>query len=106
MNLKGREDGSYMPVAWEYREVIEAEIAKGTSGKIFFFCKSEGICEDSGKVLRLEEVAGKGLFVALDNEHSIRVDRIITLFGKPGAAYDEYYAYGNSCMECHGGDED
>ena len=45
----------------------------------------------------------QGLFVVLDNDVAIRVDRIITLFGKPGAAYDEYNAYGNACMDCTGG---
>ncbi|WP_353185691.1 hypothetical protein [Parapedobacter lycopersici] len=106
MNLKNTSlETSYLPVAWEYREVIEAEIAKKTRGKIFFFCKEEGICEAAGSVLWMKEEQGKGLFIGLDTEKKIRVDRIITLFGKPGAAYDEYNAYGNACMDCTGGYE-
>ena len=106
MNLKNTSlDTSYLPVAWEYREVIEEEIEKGTQGKIFYFCAQEGICEAHGSILRMEDVKNKGLFVILDSEAMIRVDRIITLFGKPGAAYDEYDAYGSSCMDCMGGYE-
>jgi len=96
-------DTSYLPVAWEYREVIEEEIEKRTSGKIFYFSVQEGIGEAQGRVLRMEEVNNEGLFIILDSGAKVRVDRIITLFGKPGAAYDEYDAYGNSCMDCMGG---
>ncbi len=96
-------DTSYLPVPWEYREVIDEQIEKGTRGKVFFFSAKEGIDEAEGRVVRMEEIEKQGLFVVLDNDVAIRVDRIITLFGKPGAAYDEYNAYGNACMDCTGG---
>lgn len=103
MEISPETDASYAPVAWDYREVIGNEIIKGTTGKVFYFCQ-EGICEDEGKILDLIELESKGLFIVLENDHHIRIDRIITMFGKPGAAYDKYDAFGNSCMECHGGD--
>ncbi|GAA4172386.1 MULTISPECIES: hypothetical protein [Sphingobacterium] len=31
---------------------------------------------------------------------SHRIDRILTLFGKINDAYDEYRAYGDTCMDC------
>ena len=96
---------SYLPVAWEYREVIEEAIENQSTGKIFYFCREEGICEAAGQVVRLEEITKEGLFIVLDTDAKIRVDRIITLYGKPGAAYDEYSAYGNACMDCSGGDD-
>lgn len=96
---------AYLPVAWEYREVIEEQIAKKGNGKIFFFCEAEGICEAKGSILKMEDIDKAGLFITLENQQSIRVDRIITLFGKPGAAYDEYDAYNNACMDCSGGYE-
>src|SRR5690606_11536157 len=106
MNLKKTSlDTPYLPVAWEYREVIEEEIEKRTRGKIFYFCSQEGICEAEGRVLLMKEEKTKGLFIILDTDAKIRIDRIITLFGKPGAAYDEYNAYGNACMDCMGGYE-
>jgi hypothetical protein len=93
---------SYSPVQWEYREVIEEEIHKKTEGKIFYFCEEETICTAIGKIVKTEENKG-GIFIHLEPEKSIRIDRIITLFGKPGAAYDEYDAYANACMDCSGG---
>ncbi len=95
----------YMPVAWEYREVIDEEIKKKTTGKIFYFCRDEGICEAKGSVVLMKEEKNEGLYIVLDTAIKIRVDRIITLFGKPGAAYDEYDSYANSCMDCTGGYE-
>jgi hypothetical protein len=94
---------SYTPVEWIYREVIEEEITKMTEGKIFYFCDEEPICTANGKIVKMEEIAGQGIFIHLEPEKSIRIDRIITLFGKPGAAYDEYDAYANACMDCSGG---
>lgn len=96
-------DSSYLPIAWEYREVIEEQIAKETRGKVFFFSAADGIGEAEGRAVELKDVSGAGLFLVLDNGTEVRADRIITLFGKPGAAFDEYQAYGNSCMDCTGG---
>jgi hypothetical protein len=94
---------SYSPVQYDYREIIEDQIGKGTQGKVFFFDKDNRVDSVEGKVIRLEEIAGKGLFIALDPPAQIRIDRIITLFGKPGAAFDEYDAYANACLSCTGG---
>jgi|SRR5690606_33165734 len=103
MILNYPSDTSYLPVAWEYREVIEEAIEKNSTGKIFYFCQDEGVCEAAGPVIQLKEIPKEGLFIILDNGEKIRVDRIITLYGKPGAAYDEYNSYGNACMDCLGG---
>lgn len=103
MVRKKSPDTSYLPVAWEYREVIEAAIERQSTGKIFFFCREERICEAAGRVIQLREIANEGLFIVLDTDLKIRVDRIITLFGKPGAAYGEYNAYADACMDCLGG---
>ena len=95
---------SYLPVQWVYREVIEEQIINGTAGKIFYFCKEEGVCAAEGKITRMEEDK-EGVFICLESGQKVRIDRIVTLFGKPGAAYDEYDAYANACMECMGGYE-
>ena len=94
---------SYMPVVWEYREQIEEEIVKGTEGKIFYFNEDQVVSELSGKIIEMQEIPGRGVFISLEPPGQVRIDRIITLFGKPAAAYDEYDAYGNACMDCTGG---
>lgn len=83
---------SYTPVAYEYREVIDEQISKKTNGKIFFWAPGQILDEISGTVVKQEET-DKGVFIVLDSGATVRIDRIITLFGKPGAAYEEYEAF-------------
>lgn len=94
---------SYLPVQYVYKEVIQEEIEKQTSGKVFYFSEDEQVDSAEGKVVRMEDVPGEGVFIIMDPETRIRVDRIITLFGKPSAAFDEYDAYANACLDCRGG---
>ncbi|MGC1243702.1 MAG: hypothetical protein WA874_19055 [Chryseosolibacter sp.] len=96
-------DSSYTPVQYVYKEVIAEEIEKGTIGKIFYFSEGSMVEEVQGSIARLEEVEKKGEFITMDPEAQVRIDRIITLFGKPGAAFDEYDAYANACLDCKGG---
>jgi hypothetical protein len=96
-------DTSYSPVEYVYREIIVEEIAKGITGKIFYFNSDQVVDSIEGRITKMEDVEGKGLFITLDPEAHLRIDRIITLFGKPGAAYDEYDSYANQCLSCTGG---
>jgi hypothetical protein len=95
--------GTFTPVSYDFRETIEEEIAKGKHGKVFFFNESDQVDSVEGKAMKMEEIPGKGIFITMDTQVLIRIDRIITLFGKPGAAYDEYDAFGNVCLSCTGG---
>lgn len=94
---------SYLPVEYVYREIAEAEIARAKHGKVFYFDARGAVESEEGKIKGLEESAGEGLFLRMENDRLIRMDRVITLFGKPGAAYDEYDAYANACLSCTGG---
>ena len=94
---------SYVPVQYVYREIIEEEIGKGTTGKIFYFNGDNVVDSIEGRVIKLEEISGEGLFITLEPVALLRIDRIITLFGKPGAAFDEYDAFSNQCLSCTGG---
>ena len=96
-------ENSYSPVEYVYREVIEEEIAKRTNGKVFYFNGEQVVDSVEGRIVKMEEIDGKGLFITLDPAARIRIDRIITLFGKPGAAFDEYDDYANQCLSCTGG---
>ncbi len=94
---------SFTPVQYVFREIIEDEIAKQTQGKVFFFDADDKVDSFEGRVIKMEEIAGQGIFIFLTPEKQIRIDRIITLFGKPGAAYDEYDSFANQCLSCTGG---
>ena len=94
---------TYTPVQYIFREVIDEEIAKQSRGKIFFFDEHDVVDSVEAQLLSMKEVPGLGIFLHLLPEKKIRIDRIITLFGKPGAAFDEYDAYANQCLSCTGG---
>lgn len=96
-------DIPYSPVQYDYREFIEEEIKRSSRGKVFYFNADNVVSCAEGLITCMEEREGKGIFITMNPEEHIRIDRIITLFGKPGAAYDEYEAYGNVCLDCTGG---
>jgi hypothetical protein len=96
---------SYLPVSWEFRETIEQVIKERAEGKVFFFDNNAQIAEEKGVVIEMMDEKNKGVYAVLDSGAKIRIDRIITLFGKIGAAYDEYDSYANACMSCLGGYE-
>src|ERR1044071_130620 len=93
---------TYTPVPYIHREIVEEAIEKRTRGKIFYYDSNDQVDSTEGSIKEMTEISG-GLFIILDNEHQIRIDTIITLFGKPGAAFDSYDAKGNVCFDCTGG---
>lgn len=96
---------SYTPVSWDFRETIAEQISKNAEGKVFYFGTDEFISSATGKITNLKEIDGKGLFIELVPQAEIRIDKIITLFGKPGPGYEEYDSYANACLACTGGYE-
>lgn len=93
---------SYLPVSWEFKEAIEEAINKKNEGKVFFFDNNGQVADEKGIVLEMVEEKNAGVYLILNTGAKIRIDRIITLFGKIGAAYDEYDLYANACMSCMG----
>lgn len=96
-------DNSYTPVSYDFRETIEEAIVKKSQGKIFFWNEEQKVDEQIGQIDRMEDIQGKGMFITMDSGYQIRIDRIITLFGKPGAAFDEYDSFANQCLSCTAG---
>jgi hypothetical protein len=94
---------TYTPVPYDFRETIQEEVQKQRIGKIFFWNEENKVDSVEGRVVELKEIQGQGLFITLDPPAQLRIDRIITLFGKPGAAFDEYDSFGNQCLACTGG---
>lgn len=96
-------ENTYTPVPYVHREVIEEAIQEGKSGRVFYFQANGEVNSVDGAARSMEEISGRGIFVNLDPEFSIRIDRVITFFGIPGAAYDEYDALGRCSLDCTGG---
>ncbi|MFY0650664.1 MAG: hypothetical protein JXQ96_01460 [Cyclobacteriaceae bacterium] len=89
----------FMPIDPDYTEIIEAYISEEREGKVFYFDPEEKLNDTTGKVLRLEKTA-QGVFLHISSGQSVRVDKIITLVGRPGPAYDAYDRYANACLSC------
>ncbi|HEY9560953.1 MAG TPA: hypothetical protein VIR29_09225 [Anseongella sp.] len=132
----------YLPVPWDFREMLDEAIREGRRGRIHYFSHvsdagasgevkadpsgagesaastagnrtaagisatsaSVGIGQSEGCIRELKrEASGEYLFT--DSRDKIRLDTIITLFGKPGPAFNDYESYGNACMACRDDDE-
>ena len=75
----------------------------GQSCKINYFDADGTVADASGRLtdfLRPDDFAH---FVVLDEEVALRSDRIITLNGRPGPAFEEYDLYALQCLTCMGG---
>lgn len=93
---------TFTPVPYECREAIADVIESKKTGRIFFFNEEDQVDSCDGTVIAMEEKPA-GIFMRVDPLKEIRIDRVITLFGKPGAAYDEYDNFANQCLACTGG---
>jgi hypothetical protein len=95
--------GSFTPVAYDFRDVIADQLEKKATGKVFFFNENDEVDSYEGQLITVEEIPQQGIYIRLSPENKVRIDRIITLFGKPGAAFDEYDSFSNQCLACTGG---
>lgn len=91
---------NYHPVSPDYYEIFSEEQGKEFS-KIFFFGEDITIEEAKGKINGLINAGSMGEFLVFDSGDEVRIDRIITINGIPGPAYDEYDAYALACLNCN-----
>ena len=90
---------NYLPVDPDFLEMVEKMTAgKKASGKIHYFEASNqiGLAEGDLKGI-LKNEQGEFLIV---KDQQVRMDKIITLLGKPGPAYETYDRYANACLTC------
>ena len=89
----------FMPVDPDFTDVLEQNIREAKSGKVHFFNDDNLVDTMEGQAAKLIE-REKATFLQVGDVGEIRIDRIITLFGRPGPAYDEYDRYANACLTC------
>ncbi|MFW6268079.1 MAG: hypothetical protein ACOC1E_02975 [Marinilabiliaceae bacterium] len=95
----------YLPIDPDFYEILDKEIRESDEGKVFFFQPDNNIGQAEGKLTGLHKEKN-GEFLAIYETEPVRLDRIITINGKPGPAYDEYDAYANACLSCQAGYEE
>lgn len=86
----------------QYDEVFAQEQQKEFV-RIFYFGNGTNLEEAKGKITgRITNTRNED-FLIFDSGDNVRVDRVITINGIPGPAYDEYDRYGLACLDCGGG---
>ncbi len=93
----------YSPVDPDFYDIIEDIREKRVSILIHFFGPKNELNDARGAI---QEVVGNKEheeFLILDSGCKARLDRIITLNGRPGPAFDEYDAYSLACLDCTAG---
>jgi hypothetical protein len=92
----------FSPVLPIYHELFASEQEKGQV-KVFFFGIGTEVLEAKGKITQLIEEEKHEEFLLFNSGEKVRIDRIITVNGKPGPAYDEYDRYALACLDCSAG---
>ena len=86
----------FSPVFPVYYEVFSEEKEKEFS-KVFYFGNGTEVEEAKGKIVGLIKKGSIEEYLGFDSGDEVRIDRIISINGKPGPAYDEYDAF-RSCL--------
>lgn len=94
---------TYAPVDPDYFEIVGKEIEKNKLSTIFYFEKKNIVGEEKGKIKKIETIDNFGKYVLLQSGKLLRLDRIITINGIPGPAYDEYDRFALACLDCNVG---
>lgn len=82
----------YNPISPVYYEIFASELDKENS-KVFYFGNGTEVEEAKGIIMGLVNNGLSGEYLILNSGQDIRIDRIITVNGIPGPAYDEYDSY-------------
>lgn len=90
----------YTPISPIYYEIFASELEKENS-KVFYFGNGTDVEEAKGIIRGLVNNGLSGEYLILDSGEDVRIDRIITVNGIPGPAYDEYDSYALACLNCN-----
>lgn len=87
----------YIPVHCDFYDEVALHATERTTGKIHYFRSLEEkvLASSSGPVLDI--VTEYKVEYLITRQDRIRLDRIVSIFGKPGPAFDVYQSFGNSC---------
>jgi hypothetical protein len=97
------ENDTYTPVPWEFREMLDDARKEKKDSVIHFFVEENQIDSVIGEISEVKEIKNEGEFLIMKSGEKVRLDKVITLYGKPGPAYEKYDSFANACLECTGG---
>ncbi|WP_372653537.1 hypothetical protein [Draconibacterium sp.] len=93
----------YLPVSPDFYDVMELLLHRDV--RVIYFGVDQILEESNGSFKGIDK-KDHGEFMEIVNDKNVRLDRIITINGKIGPAYDAYEAYANACLSCQAGYDD
>lgn len=88
----------YNPV-YPYYDDIFAKEQKKNSSKVIYFGNGTELEEVKGKIIEFAKES-HGEYMVFKTGEKVRIDRIITINGIPGPAYEEYDRFALACLDC------
>lgn len=89
---------TYLPVDPDFMEIVAEIIKTGRSGKVHFF-NPQGELDDAEGFMKEISKKKEGEFLIIGSQN-VRLDKIITILGRPGPSYETYDRYANACLTC------
>lgn len=92
-----------MPIDPDFYDIIENQKKTEGPSLVHYFREGNDVEDARGRISGIVTREKREEFLLLDQGKEIRLDRIITINGTPGPAYDEYDSYARACMDCRAG---
>ncbi|MDD4109604.1 MAG: hypothetical protein PHH93_12880 [Prolixibacteraceae bacterium] len=96
-------ENQFIPVDPDFYDKIKELKKKNILIQVHFFGFENELKRVKGVIKGIIINNKREEFLEFDSGDNVRLDRIITLDGKPGPAFDEYDGYALACLECTGG---
>lgn len=96
----------YLPVDPDFYDIIEKEKLKKKIAVVNYFGENNSLEDARGAIEGIISSKNEEKFISFDTGEKVRLDRVITINGRPGPAYDEYDSYALACLDCQGGMDD
>ncbi|MGQ1783982.1 MULTISPECIES: hypothetical protein [unclassified Saccharicrinis] len=93
----------YLPVNPVFFEITDSFMQQVV--RVVYFGENQSLEESNGKLKGILKNKS-GEFMNIQSDENVRIDRVITINGNPGPAFDEYDAYANACLSCQAGYDD
>jgi transcriptional antiterminator Rof (Rho-off) len=89
----------YVPVSCEFYDEVAVFATEQKTGKIHYFKSLEEKVLASAEGPVSDIVTEHKVEYLTTRRDKIRLDRVVSIFGRPGPAFEIYQSFGNSCED-------